>query len=249
LAARGILLSERLPDFFGALRRCSLSTATASPAPVVLGADDTHALVKLLRELDASMKVIEQAGLFGNPWTAAALHRNELKNASVLAWFLDPKGGHGCADVLLVDLLKLLTSRLPDGFPDRPSRHCIITSEECPDGSNASRVDIQIDDPGFFVIIEVKIDAQERPEQLERYCSIAFERACGRPWGVVFLTPEGNPSETAGKHSKRVVSVAWSTLAASMRRVAGRHSLEGGLSASPVPRFLASAFAAHISNF
>lgn len=184
LIAKESILSDRLPDFLDALRRCSLS-ATASPKRLLLSSDDTRALRSLLRELDPSIKLVEQTGLFGNPWTAAALHRNEVKNASVLAWFLDPKGGHGCSDLLLVELLKLVANQLPSGFPDRPSRHCVISREECPDGFNASRVDIQIDDRAFFIIVEVKIDAQEQPEQLERYCRIALERACGRPWGVV----------------------------------------------------------------
>lgn len=171
-----------------------------------------------------------------------------MKNASVLAWFLDPKGGHGCSDLLLVELLKLVANQLPSGFPDRPSRHCVISREECPDGFNASRVDIQIDDRAFFIIVEVKIDAQEQPEQLERYCRIALERACGRPWGVVLLTPGGNPGKTAGDQSDHVVSIAWSTLAASLRRSAGRLSPDSGVSAA-IPRFLANTFAAHISNF
>ena len=172
-----------------------------------------------------------------------------MKNASVLAWLLDPKGGHGCSDLLLVDLLKLLANHLPNGFPDRPSRHCIITPEECPDGSNASRVDIQIDDQRFFIVVEVKIGAHEQPGQLERYCRIGFERACGRPWGVVLVTPGGNPSKTAGDQSDHVVSIAWSSLAASLRRIARRRSPDSGVSTAAIPRFLANTFAAHISNF
>jgi PD-(D/E)XK nuclease superfamily len=95
----------------------------------------------------------------------------------VLRWFLDTNGDHGCGDALLTYVLGRVGSKLDDRFPAKPSTRCTVVVEECPDGDRASRVNVQADDPGFFLVIEVKIDAPEQPRQLERYCDIASARA------------------------------------------------------------------------
>jgi hypothetical protein len=249
LAGEESPLTVGLPNFLDALRDCSFGGQEQSSKPVLLGPGELAALPRLLEMLEQPIKVAEGAGLFGNPWTAAALHRNEVRNARVLAWFLNPKGGHGCGDALLIALLDQIGRHMPGGFPDRPGPSCAVSVEEYPDGLNRSRVDIQIDDPAFFVIIEVKIDASEQPGQLERYCQIADERTLGmRKWAVVFLTKDRNPPIQQGDRSALIVPIAWATIAASLRRAA--HSRSSGRCAPlGVPRFLANSFATHISHF
>jgi PD-(D/E)XK nuclease superfamily len=141
----------------------------------------------------------------------------------------------------LADLLGRIGRSLPGGFPNRPSANCLLSVEECPDGDRASRVDIQADDPAFYLVIEIKIDASEQPGQVARYCDLAAARAANvRPWAVVFLTIDGRPPATAGDWADRVVAVSWTQVAASLRQTARR--------AAPVPHFLAASFATHISN-
>jgi hypothetical protein len=243
-------LGDRLQQLFSRMGGCSFEVREAPPQPLQFERDDLAALRRLLEALAHPVNVIEKAGRFGNPWAAAALRHDEVRNAGVLAWLLDPRGGHGCGSLLLTDLLGRIGRHLQFGFPDGPSPNCVVSVEDCPDGINASRVDIQIDDPDrFFIVIEVKIGAPEQPGQLERYCEVARARACGmRPWAVVFLTPDGRLPTTAGERREFVVPLAWSSVAASLRQAARLRASENPTSAG-VPRFLANTFAAHIASF
>ena len=233
------LVAERLPILMEALRACSFTDKRPAHHRELLAADDIPILERLLGNLQAPLKAVEDAGLFGNPWSAASLHRNEVRIAAALAWLLNPRGGHGCGDALLVDFLERVRCQLPS-FPAQPSSYCMVNVEECPDGDRASRVDVQIDDEKFILIVEVKVDAPEQPGQLERYCQVANARACGRPWAVIFLTTHGRPSVTAGDQNANVVPIKWSAVASELQQSAR--------SMAVVPRFLAKTFATHLSN-
>lgn len=247
LASADPRLSDQLPDLLDALRGLAFGRTTASVPPHAHFADgDLSSLTRWLGELDHPLAAIQEAGLFGNPWAAAALRRDEVRNASVLAWFLNPRGGHGYGSALLQFLLDRIRRRLPE-FPCGASSRSTVTVEECPDGSNANRVDIQIDDREYFIVVEVKIDAPEQPGQLERYGDVASARACGRPWAVVFLTPSGGPGKTAGRHEGHVISITWSAVAAAMRRMAATHAQISTGQPAAVPRFLVTSFASHIN--
>lgn len=235
-----------LAGLFDRLRDLSFPAEAEASAPVsaVPVVDDLRTLLAQVRE---PLEAMGQDGLFGNPWAAAALRRDEVRNASVLRWFLDPNGGHGCGGALLAALLqriqiKQIKMKVGAGFPTVASGSCRATVEECPDGDRSNRVDIQIDDLAFFLIIEVKVDAGEQKRQLERYGDIAEARAAGRrPWAVAYLTRDGRACTTAGRHENRVVCLSWGTIAGDLRRIA-RH-------AAPASAFLARAFADHVSRF
>jgi hypothetical protein len=240
-------VSDKLPSLLDALRKLHFSQAAASVPPTTYFADrDLPELTRWLRDMESPLVASQKNGLFGNPWAAAALRRDEVRNASVLAWFLNPRGGHGCGNALLVFLLDQIRNHLP-GFPCGSSSSGTVTVEECPDGSNANRVDIQIDDREFFIVVEVKIDAPEQLGQLERYGDVASARACGRPWAVVFLTPHGGMGKTAGRHEERVVPITWSAIAVALRRIAVKHTQTSIDHPALVPRFLAASFASHIN--
>lgn len=231
--------ADRLPTLLDALRDCRFGCPRAEGRAL---RPDPHDLGALLGELKGPMAEAEPPG---DPWKAAGLRRDEVRNSSVLAWFLDPKGGHGLGDAPLRALLTKVGRRVP--FPDAPSRACIVIVEDCPDGSRASRVDVTVDDPGrFFLGIEVKIDAPEQPEQLERYCRIAEARACdGRPWAVAFLTPTGRLPATAGDGGN-VVPISWTDVAAALRTAAAHVRRDAR---KAVANHLAKSFAAHVSRF
>ncbi|WP_390902435.1 PD-(D/E)XK nuclease family protein [Sphingomonas bisphenolicum] len=233
-------LANDLSDLFDALRGVALIGAVQTP-PKHSRPPPTGAMIDFLDSVRAPLQSVDASGLLSDPWAASGLRRDEVRNASVLRWFLDPRAGHGCAGSLLTDLLERANRTAPGDFPSRPSSTCTVSVEECPDGDRASRVDIQVNDPGFFFVIEVKLDAQEQPGQLARYCEIAAARATAmRPWAVIFLTLSGRTPSTAGDWTDRVVSVSWKQIARSLRAAAR--------DTAPVPRFLATSFATHISN-
>lgn len=229
-----------LPFLFDKLRGLSVDLRFPEQRNAYFTHSDVVALGDFGSKLRDSMESVEISGLLGDPWSAASLRRNEVRNASVLRWFLDPNGGHGCGAALLTYVLERAASKLAGHFPTSPSARCSVAVEECPDGDRASRVDIQIDDPAFFLLVEVKINASEQPRQVERYCNIAADRAGTRPWAVVFLTTDGRAPETAADHITSVVPVSWREIASALRRATR--------TASPIPRFLASTFAAHIAK-
>jgi hypothetical protein len=69
--------------------------------------------------------------------------RDELRNAAVLAWYLDPRGSHGFGAAELHDFLAEVARRTP-GWPNLCgdlSRVTVVT-EEWPRGSETDRVDI-----------------------------------------------------------------------------------------------------------
>ena len=235
------LLADDLRVLFDKLRGLSFCLDAPAHHRIDFAEAEVAGLDDFLGRLRTPFESLEMSGLFANPWEPASLRRDEVRNASVLRWFLDPNGGHGCGDHLLAHVLGRVASDVDACFPAKPSLACTVVVEECPDGDRASRVDIQIDDPTFFLVIEVKIGATEQPRQLERYCDIAAARAGStRPWAVVFLTTDRRATRTAGNHINKVASMSWSELAAALRR-ASRDT-------PPVPEFLATSFASHIAN-
>ena len=45
------------------------------------------------------------SGLSANVWDASGLNRDELRCTRVLAWYLNPRGNHGCGDLIIKWLL------------------------------------------------------------------------------------------------------------------------------------------------
>lgn len=144
-------------------------------------------------------------------------------------------------------MLGRVAKSLPE-FPGRPSPRCRVAVEAHPDGSTDNRVDVQVDDPGFFLLVEVKIDAPEGPDQIPRYCRIAQARACGRPWAVAYLTIKGLPPSSAGVFGARVVPLSWSAMARALRGSVSPKD-RGARRMGAAPRFLASKFADHMKSF
>lgn len=232
------LVADELPALFKELEDCltSGSIKKTGVQDVVL---PFHNVRKLLAELVDPIAKVEASGLICDPWSAARLQKDELRNAATLRWFLDQRSYCG-GKAFLEHILQRVRVGLP-GFPIRLSPNCSVLEEECPDGNLANRVDIQIDDETFFLVIEVKIKAGEQPDQIGRYCQAASSRCGGRPFAVIFLTVDGRGPTTAGDWEHKVVSLSWSQLATSLRR--------SSLNAQPIPRFLAQTFADHISDF
>lgn len=198
-------------------------------------------LSKLIDNLRKPIADVELSGVLALPFTAALLKKDEVRNAAVLAWFLDRRSRHGLSSRVLEQLLQHVAKSVPN-FPCRISNSCRVNTESTPDGTGENRVDIEIDDPAFYLIIEVKIAAVEQPEQLARYCRIARDRAGPRPWAVIFLTPKNRLSQTTGQWQDEVVPLTWEETGR-MLAEASRDGISGSISS-----FLAQSFASHIHN-
>ena len=89
----------------------------------------------------------------------------------------------------------------------QPKRY-FTTEECCPLGNQESRVDIEIDADEFLLFIEIKINAMEGRDQLQRYIDIAQSKAKNRDWLIVYLTRDGKLPEKYNAH-KNLQGMSW----------------------------------------
>lgn len=171
-------------------------------------------LEKLLDDLGILACDINLCEMAFNPWVVAGLERKELPNASALTWLLDPSGSHGLGSKPLKALLSLLIDCGADTFPLDYQAWCGIAKEILPTGNQQNRVDIEIDADTFYLLIEVKINAGEQQDQLQRYQHEAISRAGKRPWAILFLTPQGRPPSSGDCDlTQHLLSLSWHRLA------------------------------------
>jgi hypothetical protein len=202
---------------------------------------DAEKLAAFLEKLRRPLEESEASGMLADPFQAAKLGRDEGRNANVLAWFMLWRNHHGLGPIFLNQLLSTVCNHA--GIPTAASsRHCIVSTETLADGGVENRVDILIDDPQIFVIIEVKIDAPEQPFQLARYCEIACRRATGRPWAVIYLTKDGKAATTAGDWSSKVIRMSWKQIARMLRASVEEQDRRS------IAMFLVGAFTRHIER-
>jgi hypothetical protein len=200
---------------------------------------DAEALGASLSKLRPHLTTIERSGSLSNVFEAMSLGRDEVRNAQILAWFLLAKNRHGIGSDLVDALITKQSEAL--GVSPRPSSAaCRVATEVLPDASIGNRVDVLIDDPRNFIIIEVKIDAGEQPDQVERYCQVAERRAGDRNWGVVYLTPNGRPPNSGLGWGTRVLPMPWIDIAVLLEAAVRQRSK------SSISTNLASGFTAHI---
>ena len=211
-------LQTWLQRFFADYQACRTPPLvhTSKPEPKSLQVDTTK-LADWFADMAQPMVDARRGAFQFDPWQVAGLGRDEVRNSAVLAWLLNPKGSHGLGDAAMLGLLADLR-RFDGRFPSSCSRHCRVRVESNPDGDRGNRVDIEIDDVHFYALIEVKLGAPEGENQLRRYGDMSHQLAGARPWALVFLTPGGVKSNTAGDHADRVLPMSWTQLAFSLRQ-------------------------------
>ncbi len=154
-------------------------------------------------EVQAPILAAQQQGLGVNVWQTAGLKNDEVRHSKVLKWILDCRGDHGQGNAILLHLLK----ELPLLEKYQPKRY-FTTEECCPLGNQESRVDIEIDADEFLLFIEIKINAMEGRDQLQRYIDIAQSKAKNRDWLIVYLTRDGKLPEKYNAH-KNLQGMSW----------------------------------------
>ncbi|HHI2935226.1 TPA: PD-(D/E)XK nuclease family protein [Klebsiella variicola] len=93
--------------------------------------------------------------------------------------------------------------------------YCRDQVDTNPTGDNTNRFFVEFNADNFVLLIEVKFDTYEQPEQFARYCYDAKLRATSRHWAVIFLTPHGRKPLTCGLgfKSEYVPCISWRHLA------------------------------------
>jgi hypothetical protein len=109
-----------------------------------------------------------------------------------------------------------------------------------------SRLDIVVKSRSLLACIEVKIQARESREQLDRYFDGLSQDRRGRAFVGWLLTEQGKSRERVAKGFERLL---WSDVACALRRFAGREGVADPLTArSQFIRELASQYADFIAS-
>lgn len=199
-------------------------------------------LMNAIAELESPITNFRSQGLGLNPWVAAGIGRNEVRNTAVLASLLRPElGGLTARDFLRAILAQVDTSRgcfLPSA--EQLASHYSVACEQCPVGELRDRIDLLIEGVDFLLGIEVKIDAGLGERQLERYIA-SLERRAGltkKRLGIVFLAPFPS-AETHG-----IGHLSWRHVVRAARTILPRNLGEH----TPFTR-LVEQFSEHVSAF
>lgn len=179
---------------------------------------EARTLKLVLDKLRAPLERARDAGAFLNPWTAARLGRNEVRNAAALATLIDARLMGSIGRAFLVALLGnlKLQDQLPS--PDELAGGYRVRREHCPSGEQGARIDLTIEGKSFVLGIEIKIDAVDQKDQLDRYITACRVWAGpGRRYAVVYLSPW--PPTREGAQRIDVPHLEWRTVARAARSV------------------------------
>lgn len=241
-------LAPRLTQFFAAWQPLRPTIELEPPAPIIDWEQRTAQMKGFFQSFAPALQALAEERRQGtaiNVWKAGDLRRDELRNSKVLGWLLDCRGDHGQSARILAGLLERVAPN-STVFPQPASteRPYWTRIESCPLGERESRIDIEIDGEDLLLFIEVKIDAMETKDQLDRYLTLGNAKAGRRPWGVIYLTRHGQlPSrfKEIGANSQ-LVAASWRDVVA---------VLEQQVEALPdcFARSVLRQFAEHIQSF
>ena len=173
-------------------------------------------------------------------WTVARLGRQEVRNAAVLAWLIDPRASHGQGARVLQALFAGFGDSRPAWATDEALGRVSVATEERPLGSDRDRVDIALEGSTFVLFIEVKVDAPEGEAQLTRYAQAAQAKARAQHKAhalVLFVSPRPPRDRPEG-----LLVLTWTSIARALEMAAA--SGRPGLS-----RQLLIQYADHVRRF
>lgn len=231
-------LQRGIPEFLAALRRHLGEQARATP-PTARYPVQAGQLAKMFATLQEPLATARLGGAFLDVWSVAGLGRSEVRNAAALAALWNPRL---CPEIA-VDFLNSFLRRLDRQGP-LPSHAQLATgyyiqTEDCPMGDAADRVDVTLEGNDFLLGVEIKIDAPEGPNQIQRYRSVLNTKAgaLGKTVSLIFLSPRP-PTESGTIHA------TWKDIAAAARQVGVRKPGERRF-----PHHLLGHYAARASTF
>lgn len=250
--SKAVPLEKRLERFFSQYQAGKPISPRRELASRTGGNLDLERFSRFCDQLEAPLAGAKQAGFFCNPWKVASLKRDEVRNTAVLAWWLNPKGEHGLGEALLTLLLKAIRRKDPDWPITTADRHCKVRVETSPDGDRSNRVDIEVNGRDFFLIIEVKIDAPQGDNQLQRYRGVAERRCHTKPWRILFLTRDGKPGfGCMSSDADTCIPFSWKEFGSLLKKASADHLARFNHTLFPelaVVKLLARTFIAHIKH-
>ncbi len=205
------------PDLTSSLRQFLDDFAKLQPSQVdqiktEASPPDYRLLSNWLSSMRLPLDDVQSSAWNFDPWEVAGLGRDEVRNTSVLAWLLNPRGSHGMGSAVLQHLLSHINKQ-KSHFPHSAGNFCNVRTEISPNGDLSDRLDIEIDAANFYLIIEVKIAATEGYEQLNRYGRLAETQKAHRPWALMYLTPRKKKAKTGSNYTDSIINTSWDEIA------------------------------------
>lgn len=193
---------------------------------------DEARFTSFLENLRNGLNASRHDGHLLNVWQIAGLKRHEVRTAAVLAWILDCNGSHGFGAAVMEELLQMLSSR-PDGTALSEfslGKSYLLQVEHSPFSAHEDRVDLAVEGENCVIFIEVKIDAPQGFNQLDRYSRLAKEKAAAlkKEKYVVLYLSEYWPAV----RSDEIVCLRWRDVAQAIvnaTSTAGRDSISKAL--------------------
>ena len=214
--------ADQLSAYFSTFSELLGVSSRTRPITLEFTADDFSRYFTALRPQINAHRV---AGNDINVWRVSGLKRKEVPNSAVLAWWLDPLASHGLGSRVMEAFLDALGQERAAIFKaglrdDSGNINYRVLVESLPLGEQDNRIDIEVEGPNILLFIEVKIDASEGKQQLERYQSLLENKrqlsaqSEALASGIVYLTVK--PRTLA---DESVLPVLWSDLAHTFREV------------------------------
>lgn len=142
-----------------------------------------------------------------NIFSALGIDENEVLASRFLAYLLDPRQSHDQGALFLLSFLRCVLNEEKEFHHARRAR--VIPERSA---GEYGRLDISIEFPdGQIVVIENKINAEERPRQIEDY-QTWLSRQRGSGHAVIFLTLTGRRPETAKDDGAPVYPLSYTKL-------------------------------------
>lgn len=241
-----------LADFLNRFRSATVETFTPEHSKPELPPINEASLKGFIQRLRDPLQNLRASGGLCNPWQAARVGRDEVRNTAVLTWLLDPAGDHGLGGLLLNALLARVHQR-QGHIPGTAAGTVRVTREAVLGDDGASRVDIEVRchdlHKPFYLLIEAKVDAREGARQIPRYIAVAQAGAGALPWAIVYLTLHGRDARRVDDCDySRVLALSWKDLARLLLRTL--HSMNPSQPAFQGFSYrLAETYLRHVSAF
>lgn len=181
-------------------------------------------LARFFNEFSQEYQQYYEAGHTINVWSIASVGADEVRNCKILAWLFEPKGSHGLGHYFFyyfINYLKTTKKSLANDLPDmgkiENKKYKVTTEVPYLSGDEEqtnNRLDIQVEWLDFFIILEVKINAGQTGNQIDRYIELGNNKNQGtKNWALLYLTRNGEEptygKNDNSKNKKPIICLSW----------------------------------------
>ncbi len=150
-----------------------------------------------------------------NPFEVMGVQKKESPHSKVLAWLLEDEINKKFRQIF-VTWIANQDNRFNENTNNELKSYCAEDDNDievsCEYGNSDSRIDVLacIESLNLVIGIEVKVWADEQPDQVSRYQKFLKKKYPNKYRMVIFLTPQGNDPTTASECScVRVLVMSW----------------------------------------